>query len=78
MSDLIISCPHCNQFIFIKRTEFNCRIFRCGVYKYNFTQISPHLDEISCELLVKNKSIYGCSKPFRIDDNDNVLMCDYI
>ena len=78
MNEIIISCPHCNQLSIIKINELNCRIFRCGVYKYNFVQIPPHLDKLSCELLVTNKLIYGCSKPFKIDNDYKARVCDYI
>ena len=78
MSYLIVSCPHCQQFLFVDMAELNCRIFRCGVYKQTFVQISPHLDKISCDMLKKNDLIYGCAKPFKINNNNECIICDYI
>lgn len=75
----IIKCPHCNQSCEI--LELNCRIFRCGIYKNNFQQIPPHLDKITCDLLVEKNEIYGCGKPFRIEIENNIykpIICDYI
>ena len=73
---MIIECPHCKTMIEI--IELRCRIFRCGIMKNNFTQINPHLSEIKCNNLKKNDEIYGCSKPFYIDENNVVRKCDYI
>ena len=73
---MIIECPHCKMIIEI--IELRCRIFRCGIMKNNFTQINPHLSEIKCNKLKKNDEIYGCSKPFYIDENNVVEKCDYI
>ena len=42
MSYLVISCPHCNQKIFTLETEINCKIFRCGILKSDYSQIDPH------------------------------------
>lgn len=71
-----IKCPHCSMSIEI--LELNCRIFRCGILKENFTQIDPHLPKEQCDELQKTEKIYGCGKPFRIDENDNVVICGYI
>jgi len=61
---LIISCPHCNQSIEV--IEINCRIFRCGILKSNFTQIHPHLPKSECDRLFNEQLIYGCGKPFKL------------
>jgi hypothetical protein len=76
-SIIIITCPNCN--ISIEIIQLNCRIFRCGIYKDNFTQIPPHLPKTECDLLIENSLIYGCGKPFRIlNENNTPVMCDYI
>ena len=75
-NEMIINCPHCNQLIII--IELNCRIFRCGIYKNNFEQINPHSNKSICDELIINNLIYGCGKPFRIDNNNKVLICEYI
>ncbi len=61
---LIISCPHCNQSIEV--IEINCKIFRCGIMKSNFTQIHPHLPKSECDRLFNEQLIYGCGKPFKL------------
>ncbi len=61
---LIISCPYCNQSIEV--VELNCRIFRCGIMKSNFTQIHPHLPKSECDRLFNEQLIYGCGKPFKL------------
>jgi hypothetical protein len=76
-SIFVIKCPHCG--ILIEVVELNCRIFRCGIYKHNYTQINPHLPKKDCEELVLNNSIYGCGKPFRIPESSTEpVECDYI
>ncbi len=79
---IFIECPHCKQLIEIVKT--NCCIFRCGIYKTNYTQINPHMHKEACLELAKQSKIYGCGKPFRIEkttaDNDSftAVVCDYI
>jgi len=72
----IIECPHCAQNIEI--IELNCRIFRCGVLKKNYKQIDPHLSKDNCEQLKREDLIYGCGKPFYIDESRKTVICDYI
>lgn len=75
----IIQCPHCS--IYCEIIEFNCCIFRCGVYKYSGKQIPPHLSKVECDELKKKDEIYGCGKPFRIviqDKTIQVVVCNYI
>lgn len=76
---IIVSCPHCAEFIMIKKNEFNCKIFRHGMYKSNHNQIDPHLPKELCNQLVKDDLIYGCGKPFQLSGNNNeAKICDYI
>ena len=60
----IIKCPHCDQHIEI--LEINCQIFRCGIFKDSYQQISPHLPKEICDQLSSEEKIYGCGKPFRL------------
>ena len=39
-NSIIVTCPHCNLLIFIFEKEYNCKIFRHGVYKNNISQIA--------------------------------------
>jgi len=73
---MLVSCPHCFQMLFIE--SLNCGIFRCGVYKHSFVPIPPHLDKLSCDMLVSKNLIYGCSKPFKVNNNYQCVKCDYI
>jgi hypothetical protein len=75
MSNLIIKCPHCNDWVIIE--EINCKIFRHGVYKSNFSQINPHLRKEECDDLIEKNSILGCGKPFKIE-NSIAVICEYI
>ena len=63
---VIIQCPHCKDYITVYLKEYNCKIFRHGVFK---------------DRLFNEKLIYGCGKPFRIvgeGKNIKVEICDYI
>ena len=70
-----MNCPHCNISIIIE--EVNCAIFRCGIYKNTFLQIDPHLPKEECDLLKSNDLIYGCGKPFQLNNNQ-LIKCEYI
>ena len=80
MNDIVVSCPHCNQYILI--AELNCRIFRHGTFISNGQQINPHANKDDCDHLVSNKMINGCGKPFQIIVNDKneyiAIICKYI
>jgi hypothetical protein len=72
---LMIQCPHCQQYIIIE--ELNCGIFRCGIKKDTYMQISPHASKETCDYLKNHDLIYGCGKPFRIIANE-IVKCSYI
>jgi hypothetical protein len=73
----IFVCPHCEMSILIEKEDYNCCIFRHGVYKNTYNQMNPHESKENCEKLVDE--IIGCGKPFRIDrETDKILVCDYI
>jgi len=74
--NLIIECPHCKSFIEIE--QLNCRIFRHAYLKTNNQQINPHATKEECDNLINNNLIYGCGKPFRILEDNTVIICDYI
>lgn len=71
-----IQCPHCDEWIWIE--QFNCRIFRHGVFKNNYQQIPPHASKQECDDWSRQELIYGCGKPFRIEEDGRVVICDYI
>jgi len=81
---LIVKCPNCEDYVLIEK--LNCCVFRHGILKCNGKQIDPHASKIKCELLIKNKEIYGCGKPFKIIISRNEEkqytftseICDYI
>lgn len=78
--DLIVQCPHCQDFVSIK--EINCQIFRHGSYKANGEQMPPHTPKAECDRLASAGLIYGCGKPFRVVKNELkenvVVVCEYI
>ena len=83
----LFDCPNCDAPIQVDGNEVNCRIFRHGVYKRTGKQIPPHLDKITCERLFETGQIYGCGKPFKIEEdphpdphtlNLQAVKCDYI
>jgi hypothetical protein len=73
---IIIICPHCKDFIIIE--EINCRIFRHAVLIETNEQINPHASEYDCNNLIDNKLIYGCGKPFKLNENYEPEICKYI
>ena len=77
MDYIIVNCPHCKEYIQIFKKEFNCKIFRHGIYKSNGKQIPPHLEKDKCDALYNQGKIYGCGKPFLLKDNKAVI-CGYI
>ena len=78
---LIKKCPHCQILVYLPVKDFNCKIYRHGVYKANMQQIDPHLNKEECYRLAKCELIYGCGKPFKVIFKDNAFSlekCDYI
>lgn len=78
-------CPHCRGLINVNENDFNCKIFRHGIYKHNFKQIDPHLEKKTCDHLLQAGKIWGCAKPFKIkqihSNNGNQYVsepCNYI
>lgn len=71
-----IECPHCQQLIWIE--QLNCRIFRHGVFKNSYEQIPPHSSKQDCDNWSEQNLIYGCGKPFKIQEDGVVVICDYI
>lgn len=77
---ILITCPHCSQLVEIE--QVNCSIFRHGVFKENGEQVHPHAPKVSCLQWIVEDKIYGCCKPFRlnqkIDGSYVAEKCDYI
>lgn len=75
-----VTCPHCQQLIEI--IAINCAIFRCGIYKQTGQQVPPHSPKSECDQLSEQGLIWGCGKPFRIEQNTGqeyrAVICDYI
>lgn len=81
LDTLILKCPHCDNYVYIHKSELNCHIFRHGIYKDSFKQIDPHMKKEECDYLSRNKLIYGCGKPFKIVKSEgkyNIEICEYI
>lgn len=82
---VIVECPHCFMKILVLKKDFNCKIFRHGVYKKTGEQIDPHMKKDLCDKLFNENKIYGCGKPYRlqvIKSKEKELyfteICDYI
>lgn len=71
----VIICPNCNEYVLIQ--ELNCGIFRHGILKDTYEQISSHASKEECNYLKNNDLIFGCGRPFRII-GDDVVKCSYI
>ena len=71
----IVKCPHCDMYIEI--LAINCAIFRCGIFKDTYLQMNPHIPRQQCEDLKNRDLIYGCGKPFKIE-NRKAKICPYI
>ena len=71
----VIICPHCNEYVLIQ--ELGCGIFRHGIMKDTFEQISSHASKEECEYLKNNDLIFGCGRPFRLIGHE-VVKCSYI
>jgi hypothetical protein len=78
MEYVIFNCPHCYVPIMVFRNEINCRIFRHAILKINNQNINPHASKEECNQLINEEKIYGCGKPFRLDENNNAVICEYI
>lgn len=78
MDYLIVECPHCFDQIIIYKNEINCRIFRHGIYKNTGMNMNPHENKNECDRLYANDEIYGCGKPFKLDNDDKPVICEYI
>lgn len=78
MSYIIIECPHCKDEIIIMKKELNCRIFRHGIIKNTYIQMNPHESRDKCEKYKKEDLIFGCGKPFRINNKFIAEICEYI
>lgn len=81
-----VTCPHCHGTVIIQKNEVNCRIFRHGVYKVNNEPVPPHAPKVECDRLVEQSLIFGCGRPFQVQDSTDAsgnlivvaIQCDYI
>jgi hypothetical protein len=79
MVEFVITCPHCLDYIIIKK--INCGIFRHGILISNRKQIDNHATKKMCDNYIIKKKIYGCGKPYQIikeGDEYKVNICEYI
>jgi hypothetical protein len=63
--------------MYIEILAVNCAIFRCGIFKETYIQMNPHTPRQQCDDLKKKDLIYGCGKPFKIE-NQKAIICSYI
>ena len=45
-NDITVLCPHCNISIIVLKTELNCCIFRCGIYKNSNNQEINEINDL--------------------------------
>jgi hypothetical protein len=79
--DIELKCPHCDEYFVVNTSQINCTIFRHAVYRSNMEPINPHENKENCDNMVTNNLVYGCAKPFRIINQNNIYIteiCDYI
>ena len=81
--ELYVECPHCDLPILIMKKDINCGIFRHGIIIESGKQMDPHTPEHICNFLASRKLIYGCGKPFRLEEDCEyqylmAVKCDYI
>lgn len=75
---IIGTCPHCSESFFVERKDLNCRIFRHGYYKSNWTPLDPHLSKTDCLFLKEKNLINGCGGPMEyIESLSKFVKCDY-
>ncbi len=72
---MIVICPHCGDPIEI--LEVNCAIFRHAWIIETNQQLDPHAPKEVCDRLLAAGFLYGCGKPFRLE-NGKAVACDYI
>ena len=70
-------CPHCRVMCQVPRNEIRCTIFRHAVFKDGMKFVPPHAPKELCEKWLREKTVWGCAKPFKFDGN-RVEKCDYI
>ena len=70
-------CPHCHLFCQVSQQEINCKIFRHGIYKRDFSFLDPHASKEVCDRVKSENLIWGCAKPFRFD-GQTVMPCAYV
>ena len=74
MSDHIIKqFTHCQEWVYLPKQEFNCKIYRHGVLKSNYQQIDPHLPKSECDRLKNNNLIFGCVNLLKLLFLENIL-----
>ena len=69
--EFAVECPHCKFWIWI--TEVNCRIFRHAVCIETNEPVNQHASEKELQTI----NYLGCGKPFRLDDNNNAIVCGW-
>jgi len=76
---IVYHCPYkeCNILNIVYNNEIHCGIFRCGYHKLTNQQIPQHASKVECDILLNDKNIIGCTKPYRLVGKLPII-CDYI
>ena len=73
---MFVTCPWCNGQVEI--LQFNCNVFRHGVYKATMQQLDSHASEDICLDAIDRQLLYGCGKPFKYNETtDQPEKCRY-
>lgn len=65
---MIVKCPHCYTDIIIEEKDIKCGVFVHAIMIKSGKQVNPHSSNTLLSKLIKNKSIYGCGKIFKLSD----------
>jgi hypothetical protein len=78
--NIIVTCPHCKLLVQTYIKDFNCKIFRHGIFKHNYKQMDPHAPKNLCDEYKAKNLIYGCGKPYELININNkwsAVICEY-
>ena len=66
MTELIISCPHCAEYVCI--SKINCGIFRHCIFIKNGKQVPPHTSKEKLDKYIANNEIkkFGLGKKLQV------------
>lgn len=73
---IYFECVTCKQLIEVKKSEINCKIFRCGQFKATGEPIPPHSSYLTCKQYVDSGLVFGCGEAMELL-GDYIVKCDH-